>query len=154
MPGQPTGDGGAVWLLSDVTERRQLDERLSQIQRIESLGKIAGEVAHDFGNVLSTISGNLHLLENASIDRISFLRQQLTNATDLGAALVQRLLAFARKQHLEPEVVDLNALVAGMMDLVEIALNNEVRLITHMTDLPLLAKVDPGQLEARFSIFV
>lgn len=141
-------DGGAVWLFSDVTERRQMQERLSQIQRIESLGKISGEIAHDFGNVLSTISGNLHLLETARADMAIVLRQRMANAAELGATLVQRLLAFARRQHLEPEVTDLNLLVSGMTDLVEIALNGEVELVTRLTDSPLLARVDPGQMES------
>ncbi|OCP03077.1 MULTISPECIES: ATP-binding protein [unclassified Ensifer] len=141
-------DGIKVWLFSDVTERRRVEERLNEIRRIESLGKIAGEVAHDFGNILSTLSGNLHLLETAGPIAAATLRQKMSVTAELGATLVQRLLAFARKQHLEPEIVDLNVLVSGMGDLVEIALNGEVDLSISLHDQPLLVKVDPGQLES------
>ncbi|MDO9526202.1 MAG: PAS-domain containing protein [Gemmobacter sp.] len=95
-------DGGAVQIYSDVTERRQMDTRLAQIQRIESLGKVTGEVAHDFGNILSTISSSLHLLETAPPERAPALRQSIGSAVDLGAALTQRLLACARRLHLDP----------------------------------------------------
>ncbi|OCP25082.1 MULTISPECIES: ATP-binding protein [unclassified Ensifer] len=144
----PLPDGGVVWLFSDVTERRRVEARLNEIRRIESLGKIAGEVAHDFGNILSTLSGNLHLLETATADAAAKLRQRMGATVELGATLVQRLLAFARKQHLEPEVIDLNLLVSGMGDLVEIALNGEVDLVIAPHGQPLLAKMDPGQLES------
>ncbi|MBD9491975.1 ATP-binding protein [Ensifer sp. ENS11] len=141
-------DGGVVWLFSDVTERRRVEARLNEIRRIESLGKIAGEVAHDFGNILSTLSGNLHLIETARPDAAAKLCQRMGASVELGATLVQRLLAFARKQHLEPEIIDLNLLVSGMGDLVEIALNGEVDLVISPHGQPLLAKMDPGQLES------
>lgn len=140
--------GGAVMLFSDATERHRMDDRLRQLQRIEALGKVAGEVAHDFGNILSTISGSLHLLETAPPDRARGLRAAIGGAVDLGASLTQRLLAFARRQHLEPERVELNALVAGVADLVALTLRDDIALtITPAPcDLPVL--VDAGQLES------
>ncbi|OCP36139.1 hypothetical protein [Ensifer sp. LC163] len=71
---------------------------MNEIRRIESLGKIAGEVAHDFGNIISTLSGNLHLLETAGPTAAATLRQKMGATAELGATLVQRLLAFARNQ--------------------------------------------------------
>lgn len=141
-------DDGRVWLLADVTERRKMSDRLQQIDRIETLGKVAGDTAHDFANILSTIRTHAHLLEahqngaaNNSLDAIG-------NAVDFGASLTDRLLAFARKQSLVPERVDLSALIEGMTDLVEISLKPDVTLDVTLTQSPLYVLADPGQLES------
>ena len=144
----PLPGGGAVVLLTDATERRQMEDRLRQIQRIEALGKISGEVAHDFGNILSTISAGLHLLETAPPARQAALRHSIGSAVDLGTSLTGRLLAFARRQHLEPETVDLAALVEGIADLVGFALRDGVDLVIDTANEPLPVLVDPGQLES------
>ena len=142
-------DNGAVWLFSDITERRKLDERLNQIQRIEALGKAAGEVAHDFGNVLSTISTNLFLLEKPRTPNESqSLLQRIANAVDIGTSLTQRLLAFARKQQLVPEIVELGPLVEGVADLVSVGLKDGVTLTAELPDMPIHVRADPGQLES------
>ncbi len=142
-------DGGGIWLFSDATERRQLDNRLRQIQHIESLGKVTGEVAHDFGNVLSTITANIHLLETGSKKTArKTLLQRMENAAELGMSLTQRLLAFARKQRLKPEVVELNELVDGLTDLIRIGLKDGVTLTADLADEQLPVRVDPGQLES------
>jgi signal transduction histidine kinase len=148
MRESPLPQGGAVVLFADATERRQMEERLNQIQRIEALGKVSGEVAHDFGNILSTISGSLHLLENAPPNRQAALIQAIASAVDLGTALTGRLLAFARRQHLEPEIVDLPALVEGIADLVGFALHDGIQLAIEVGSDPLPVRVDPGQLES------
>jgi signal transduction histidine kinase/HAMP domain-containing protein len=148
MRESPLPGGGSVALISDATERRQMEDRLRQIQRIEALGKVSGEVAHDFGNILSTISGNLHLMDSAPPARQAVLRQTIASAVDLGASLTGRLLAFARRQHLEPETVDLPALVDGIADLVGFALRDEVELVIDADATPLPVLVDPGQLES------
>jgi signal transduction histidine kinase/CheY-like chemotaxis protein len=142
-------DGGGIWLFSDATERRQMDNRLRQIQHIESLGKVTGEVAHDFGNVLSTITANIHLLETGSKKTArKTLLQRMENAAELGMSLTQRLLAFARKQRLKPEVVELNELVDGLTGLVGIGLKDGVNLTADLADEQLPVRVDPGQLES------
>lgn len=142
-------DGGEVWLFTDATERRLLDERLGEIQRIESLGKVTGEVAHDFGNILSTISSNLHLLESKSTDAVtSVFRHRIAGAVEIGTSLTQRLLAFARRQRLEPEEIELNTLVEGLADLVQIGLKSDVLLETTLSDTALYVRADPGQLES------
>lgn len=142
-------DGGGIWLFSDATERRQMDNRLRQIQHIESLGKVAGEVAHDFGNVLSTITANIHLLETGSRKLPNkTLLQRVSDAAELGTSLTQRLLAFARKQRLMPEVVELNELVEGLTDLVSIGLKRGVQLEAFPSSDKLCVRVDPGQLES------
>ena len=144
----PLPGGGAVVLVADTTERQQMDDRLRQIQRIEALGKVSGEVAHDFGNILSTISGSLHLMESAPPARQDSLRSTIASAVDLGMSLTGRLLSFAKRQHLDPEVVDIAALTQGMEDLVGFALRDGITLDIVLPDAPLPVRVDPGQLES------
>lgn len=141
-------DGRSVWLLSEATERKRIDDRLEEIRRVESLGKVTGEVAHDFGNILSTISGNLHLLETASKTAAPIHLGRIRTAVDLGVSMTERLVAFARKQHLDPEVVDVGSLVEGMVDLLDIALPDTVALHLDLGDAPLNVTLDPGQLES------
>ena len=137
----PLPGGGAVVLIAETTERRQVDDRLRQIQRIEALGKVSGEVAHDFGNILSTISSSLHLMEGAPPERQGGLRQTIASAVEIGSALTGRLLAFARRQHLAPETVDLPSLVEGMADLAGFALRDEIDLVLDLPDTPLPVRV-------------
>ncbi|EAU46196.1 ATP-binding protein [Salipiger bermudensis] len=144
----PLPDGGQVWLISETTERKRMEARLEAIRRVEALGKVSGEVAHDFGNILSSISGNLHLLEQAEPERRRDLHGRLGAAVDLGTSLTERLLAFARKQHLAPQVTDVSELVTGMADLLEIAIPEQVSLIVDVPETPATCLVDPGQLES------
>ena len=140
-------DEGRVWLVSDVTEQRKVAERVEQIDRIELLGKLAGDTAHDFANILSTIRTHAHLLKEEKLDQTENL-DAIENVVDYGASLTDRLLAFARKQPLLPEVFDLNALVEGMVELVEIGLKPSVDLEVVPAKVPLLVRADPGQLES------
>lgn len=140
--------GGTVALFSDATERRQLQDRMQQIQRIEGLAKISGEVAHDFGNILSTISSSTHMLEAASPERSRELRHTIGSAVELGTSLTQRLLAFARRQHLEPELVELNELVEGLTDLIYLTLRDNISFRVQPADEDLFVRVDAGQLES------
>ncbi|MHA7774700.1 ATP-binding protein [Roseibium sp. M-1] len=142
-------ENGRVWLLTDITESRKVDERLNQIRRIEALGKVTGEVAHDFGNILSSISTNLHLLETRDdAQNAACVRTRIANAVEIGTSLTQRLLAFAKKQQLVPEIVELNSLVEGVLDLISIGLKDGVQLETDCGREPVYVKADPGQLES------
>ncbi|WP_299210682.1 ATP-binding protein [uncultured Tateyamaria sp.] len=140
-------DEGRVWLISDVTEQRKVAERVEQIDRIELLGKLAGDTAHDFANILSTIRTHVHLLGDKTSDEAGNI-SAIENAVDYGASLTDRLLAFARKQPLSPEIFDLNTLVEGMVELVEIGLKPGVVLEVVTTNAPLRVQADPGQLES------
>ena len=141
-------DDGRVWLIADMTERRKMSDRLQQIDRIETLGKVAGDTAHDFANILSTIRTHAHLLERQQIADKNGSLDAIGNAVDFGASLTDRLLAFARKQSLAPELVNLNTLIEGMADLVEISLKPDVVLDISLPEAPLHALVDPGQFES------
>lgn len=142
-------DGGNVWLFTDATERRKIHDRLNDIRRIESLAKMTGEVAHDFGNILTTISSNMYLMENSNSEaKTKSTYQRVTNAIEIGTSLTQRLLAFAKKQHLSPETVELNSLVEGLVDLIEIGFKESVSVNAIYSADSLFVNVDPGQLES------
>lgn len=141
-------DGGRVWLIADVTERRRLAERVEQIDRIETLGKVAGDTAHDFANVLSTIRTHAHLLQKETPAPMDVHVAAIENAVEFGTSLSDRLLAFSRKQRLAPEVIELNKLVEGLIDLAEIGLRHGVKLQVSSSKAPLQVLADPGQMES------
>jgi len=142
-------DGGLVWLFADVTERRKLEERIQKIKHIEGLGKVSGEVAHDFGNILSSISANAEVaLRHTKDETATNVIERIAGSVEHGTALVQRLLAFAKKQALSPEPVEINQLVEGIVELIAIGLKKGVNLTTNLLDNEAWVNVDPGQLES------
>ncbi|MGI8785962.1 MAG: PAS domain S-box protein, partial [Acidobacteriota bacterium] len=141
------GKRARMVIINDVTERDQLEERLRLSQRLEAVGRLAGGIAHDFNNLLTAILGTSELLlprvgpaERAELNEIR-------NAGERGAALVRQLLAFGRKQMLEPRVLDLNALVGEIGKLLERALGKDIELCIELDTKPCPVKADPGQLE-------
>jgi PAS domain S-box-containing protein len=135
--------------LTDVTEARRAEATLRQAQKIEAIGQLTGGVAHDFNNLLAIVIGNLDLLRKRLPDdpKAARLVDSALQGAQRGAALTQRLLAFARRQDLKPEAVDVPALVRGMADLLQRSLGPMVSVDTHFPpDLP-LAHVDANQLE-------
>ena len=133
----------------DVTEKKQLEAELRQSQKMEAIGRLTGGLAHDFNNLLAVIIGNMQLLGRALRESPRLLRQSETalKAAMRGADLTRRLLAFARQQMLEPQVVDLNALVAGMYDLLRRSLTGAIEIQQNIEPALWPVKVDPGQLE-------
>jgi signal transduction histidine kinase len=127
----------------------ELNERLRRSQRLEAVGQLTGGVAHDFNNLLTVVMGNAELLVELNTDNPTQrqLAEMIGTAAQRGAELTQRLLAFARKQALDPKVVDVNELVAGMDTLLRRSLGEhiEIELIRGAGLWPAL--VDPGQLE-------
>jgi signal transduction histidine kinase len=135
--------------LVDVTARKRAEEALRQTQKIEAVGALTGGVAHDFNNLLMAVLGSLELLRKRLPDdpRSRRLLENAVQGAERGAALTQRLLAFARKQDLKPEAVDVPELVRGMADLLQRAMGPMVRIDTHFPlGLP-RAQVDANQLE-------
>ncbi len=135
--------------LTDVTERKQAEEALRQAQKIEAIGQLTGGVAHDFNNLLAVVIGNLDLLRRKLPDdpKLSRLVESALAGAQRGASLTQRLLAFARKQDLRPEAVDVPGLVHGMTELLQRSLGPLVRVETRFPlDLPLVL-ADAHQLE-------
>ena len=146
------GDDGEVLgyflIIQDITEHHQREEQLRHAQKMEAVGQLTGGVAHDFNNLLTVVLGNLDLLLRRLKDHESreLARKSMTSAQH-GAELIQRLLAFSRKQALAPKVIDLSDLVAGMTDLMGRTLGEAIEIeVVNGADL-WRSKADPGQLE-------
>ncbi len=145
-------DGGFLHVLgglTDVTERRRAEAALRQSQKLEAIGQLTGGVAHDFNNLLAVVVGNLDLLRRHTVGNAKALRlvESAMEGAQRGAALTQRLLAFARRQDLRPSAVDVPQLVTGMTDLLQRSLGPMMRVETRFpADLPPV-HVDPHQLE-------
>jgi PAS domain S-box-containing protein len=135
--------------LTDVTDRRRAEEALREAQKIEAIGQLTGGVAHDFNNLLAVIIGNLDLLGRriAGEPRTQRLIDSAMEAARRGATLTQRLLAFARRQDLRPEKVDVPALVRGMTDLLQRSLGPRIKVETRFPLWLPDARVDAHQLE-------
>ena len=130
-------------------EREQALAQLFEAQKLDTIGKLTGGVAHDFNNLLTAILGSLELLAKRlpRDERADRLLQNAVQGAQRGAALTQRLLAFARRQELKPESVDLIALIEGMEDLLERALGPGICMTMYLpADLPPV-QVDSNQLE-------
>ncbi len=151
---QPTdGEAGAVrgfFVIGyDLTEIKRLEARLLQAQKMEAIGQLTGGIAHDFNNLLGVVLGNLQLLERGVDDNPNLARKVHTamRAAMRGADLTRRLLALARRQMLDPNVVDLNRQLTGLADLMQRTLGEsiEVRMV-QAHDL-WHTRVDAGQFE-------
>lgn len=144
-------DGAATLLavLSDANELRQLEDKFAQSQKMEAVGKLAGGVAHDFNNVLTAISGHCDLLllgKDASHPDYSDL-VQIRNNSNRAAALVRQLLAFSRKQTLNPELLSLQDVVSDTLYLLDRLIGEKVQLsLDHGRDLGAV-RADQQQLE-------
>jgi len=140
----------------DVTERKRaeeerlaLQEQLRQSQKMEAIGKLAGGVAHDFNNLLTVIHGYSELILN-SLDQSSRLRQdvqEILNASERASSLTRQLLAFSRKQVLQPKVLDLNDHVPNMDKMLRRMIGEDVELVTLLAKDLGRIKADPGQIE-------
>jgi signal transduction histidine kinase len=142
-------DGGFVTLYSDVTARRQAEERMRQAQTMAAVGRLTAGVAHDFNNLLISISGNAEILHTQLAKDPERARrlETIMQSASRGADLVQRLLAFARKQALAPTAVDLNTLVRGMHELLASTLGRRIQVQTELKVSVWLALADPVQIE-------
>ena len=135
-------------LQRQIVERERVEEALRQAQRLEAVGQLTSGVAHDFNNLLTVIAGNIEFLERAVSDERSRRRlDTMRGAAERGARLTAQLLAFSRRQRLEPVPVQLNRTVASMRDLLQSSIGGAVRI--EMTLQPDLwpALVDATQIE-------
>jgi PAS domain S-box-containing protein len=147
---------GFAKITRDLTERRAVDEKLRQVQRIESVGQLTAGIAHDFNNLLTVILGNLELLnllqaETDSEKRSARIARAINSATEGGrraAALTRRLLAFSRQQALEPEPLDLNRLIRHVVDLLERTLGECIRITTNLAPDLGFVFADPAEFES------
>jgi nitrogen-specific signal transduction histidine kinase len=137
------------WSLADITERRQLEAQLRQAQKMEAVGQLAGGVAHDFNNLLTVIGGRCYLML-AKLDPEDALRREVElvrGAAERAARLTHQLLAFSRKQVLEPRVLELNETVTGIEPLLRRLIGEDIEIsVTRGSDLGRV-KADAGQVE-------
>jgi signal transduction histidine kinase len=138
-----------VGTLLDVSERKQLEGQLLQVQKMDAIGKLTGGIAHDFNNLLAAVLGGLGLIERRCqlSDEAKRILDMTRHAADQGAELVRRLLAFSRRQQLQPSVVRLPGLPASMDDLLSHTLGGLVRVDWRIEEPLWPAFVDPSQLE-------
>ncbi len=135
--------------VQDITEQASTEEDLRQAQKMEAIGQLTGGVAHDFNNLLTVILGNLELIRDGvnADDAVSAMIDRSVKATEQGAALTARLLAFSRKQNLMPTTIDLNKLVAGIMDMLRRTLGERVEITSSEAENLWLCSADQSQLE-------
>jgi signal transduction histidine kinase len=145
----PLPRGGFVTLYTDVTARRQAEERLHQAQTMAAVGRLTAGVAHDFNNLLAAITGNAEVLHSQLGEHSVHGRRvaMILQTAGRGADLVRQLLAFSRKQELAPVLVDLNRVVRGMGDLLRATLGREIRVETRLDERLWPALIDHVQIE-------
>ena len=138
-----------VGIINDLTERRATEERLRRSQRMEAIGQLTGGIAHDFNNLLAIVLGNLELLLEipATAGDVRDLAQEAMSASERGAELVRRLLAFARKQQLEPRAFNLNERLPEIVQLLGRTLGEAVQIQTRGSPDLWDALADPTQVD-------
>ncbi|MGH7403768.1 MAG: ATP-binding protein, partial [Candidatus Rokuibacteriota bacterium] len=147
------GTGGRLlhyeWSLADITERRHLESQLRQAQKMEAVGQLAGGVAHDFNNLLTVIGGRCYLMlgKLGPDDALRREVELVRSTAERAARLTHQLLAFSRKQVLEPRVLDLNETVTGIEPLLRRLIGEHIEIsVTRGAGLGRV-KADAGQLE-------
>ncbi len=134
----------------DVSERKEAAIHLQRAQKMEAIGQLTGGLAHDFNNLLTVIIGNLELLESRfdGDDRGSRRLGEAIDAARKGSGLTRQMLAFARKQVLEPRKVQINEMVDGIAPLIARSIGETIRLNTLTMEGEPKAVIDPSQLES------
>ncbi|HZG08401.1 MAG TPA: ATP-binding protein [Allosphingosinicella sp.] len=133
-----------------VEERAHAEEQLRQAQKMQALGQLTGGIAHDFNNLLTVIQGSADVLRRPGLaeeKRVRFA-QAIVDTASRAAALTGQLLAFARRQPLKPEVIDINAKVRGMIDLLDRTLGERIQVVTELQEGLCPIESDPAQLES------
>ena len=135
-------------LVAQIEERERVEAALRQAQRLEAVGQLTSGVAHDFNNLLTVVLGNVRQLAKGGVDpavrrRLAMMEQ----AAERGANLTAQLLAFSRRQKLDPEVVDLNHTVGGMRDLLQSTIGGQIRIRTVLQPDLWGAMIDATQIE-------
>jgi PAS domain S-box-containing protein len=135
--------------VEDISERRHLEERFRQAQKVQAIGQLAGGVAHDFNNILTAIGGYSEMLvQRAAVDPKSLKwAQEIHSASVRAANLTHQLLAFSRKQHLQPRLLQLNAVVHEMDHMLRRLVGEHINIRTISTPGLAAVRADPGQLQ-------
>ncbi len=132
----------------DLTEKRAAEAQFRQAQKMEAVGQLTGGVAHDFNNILTVITGTIGILAEAVADRpqLAAVAGMIDEAAERGASLTRHLLAFARKQPLQPREVDVNTLVLETAKLLQPTVGEQIEIAPRLATDAWTASVDPNQL--------
>ncbi|MCH7766753.1 MAG: PAS domain S-box protein [Acidobacteria bacterium] len=133
----------------DLTERRKLEEQFQQAQKMEAVGRLAGGVAHDFNNLLMVMRGYTELMLGrlSANDPLRSNAEEIQKAADRATSLTQQLLAFSRKQVMQPKIFDLNAVVSDTEKMLRRLIGEDIELATILGAELGRVKADPGQIE-------
>jgi signal transduction histidine kinase/CheY-like chemotaxis protein len=134
----------------EVTERSKAEDQLRQAHKMQALGQLTGGIAHDFNNLLTVIQGSADMLRRPGLaedKRIRFA-EAVVQASSKAAALTGQLLAFARRQPLQPEVIEVNALISDMTDLLDRTLGERIVIVTDLATSACRVEADRAQLES------
>lgn len=148
--GEAIFDGKRIFtgFIRDLTSRQRIEEELRQAQKMEAIGQLTGGLAHDFNNLLTVITGNLEMIEARLKDeKLRGLLTEAQAAADSGAKLTSQLLAFGRRQPLNPKLADVGELVANFSNLLTRTLGETIELRTMVTGAGNLALIDVSQLQ-------
>jgi len=149
--GEAKQDGESIFvgIIHDLTDRKHTEEQLIQAQKMEAVGQLSGGIAHDFNNLLTVIVGNAEFLSEELRARhdLQKLADSIVQAGERGAELTQRLLAYGRRQTLNPVELDCNQLVSGMRKLLQRTLSEEIEIKVSLDPELATAFADAGQLE-------
>ncbi|MBR0901497.1 CHASE3 domain-containing protein [Bradyrhizobium liaoningense] len=153
ISGRPMRDGhgnisGAVLVYHDATTSRETERQLYQSQKLDAIGKLTGGVAHDFNNMLTVISGNTETLVESLKGQPELQRtaRLIDDAAERCAELIQHLLAFARRQPLQPRNVEISAAVADIAKLLRPTLGEQIEIETALEQGPMTSHIDPSRL--------
>jgi len=143
------GHPAALVTIRDISERVALEQKLRHSQKMEAVGQLAGGIAHDFNNLLTTIISYSDLLLSALDERDPRRAdvEEIHRAGDRAAGLTRQLLAYSRRQVLQPKVLDLNAVVNGAEKLVRRLIGEDIRVVTRLSPTLGPVRADPGQIE-------
>jgi PAS domain S-box-containing protein len=143
-----SGGGGAVVVYRDVTEAWETERQLRQAQKMEAVGQLTGGVAHDFNNILTVITGTIEILSEGVSDRpeLEEITRMIDEAARRGSELTRHLLAFSRKQPLQPRETNLNELIVEAGRLLRPTLGEQIEIESMLDESVSPALVDPSQL--------
>jgi PAS domain S-box-containing protein len=140
---------GTIAIDSDVTGRKLLEEQFRQSQRLEAVGRLAGGVAHDFNNLLTVICGYTETLIEESQDRPDLVEyaREIQYAGDRATSLTAQLLAFGRRQIIQPRILDLNEVVTRSINLVQRVIGEDIEVVTILAPCMCRVMADPGHID-------
>ena len=140
---------GALAFFTDLTEKKRLEVCLRQSQRLEAVGSLTGQIAHEFKNLLMAISGYVEVLQmNLGSDHPELaLTDDILHCVDRSSRLISQLIAFSRKQPMDQQPLDLNRLVQGSRNLLEILIGEHIPIELKLSPDPGIIDADPGQIE-------